>query len=73
MLQQPEHKPFRENPCFAQYVDLLIHLHDTHLVAVCVVSGIGAILTWNPTGFTRFMLLMPGLTVLTPAGVLAVP
>jgi len=29
MLQQLEHKPFRENPYFEQYVDLLISLHDT--------------------------------------------
>ena len=28
MLQQLEHKPFRENPYFEQYVNLLILLHD---------------------------------------------
>lgn len=28
MLQQLEHKPFRGNPYFEQYVDLLISLHD---------------------------------------------
>lgn len=48
-------------------------VHDTRLVAVCVVSGIGTVLTWNPTDFTRFMLLVPGLTILTPADVLAAP
>lgn len=48
-------------------------VHDTRLVAVCVVSGIGTVLTWNPTDFTRFMPLVPGLTVLTPADVLAAP
>ena len=28
MLQQLEHKPFRQNPHFERYVDLLIRLHD---------------------------------------------
>ncbi len=48
-------------------------VHDTRLVAVCIVSGIGKVLTWNPTDFTRFMPLVPGLAVLTPADVLAAP
>lgn len=48
-------------------------VHDTRLVAVCVVAGVGTILTWNPTDFTRFMPLVPGLAVLTPADVLAAP
>lgn len=28
MLQEVEHKPFRENPYFGRYVDLLVRLHD---------------------------------------------
>jgi len=48
-------------------------VHDTRLVVVCVVSGIATVLTWNPTDFTRSMPLVPGLTVRTPADVLAAP
>lgn len=48
-------------------------VHDTRLVAVCVVSGIATVLAWDPTDFTRFMPLVPGLIVLTPARVLAAP
>lgn len=48
-------------------------VHDTRLVAVCAVAGVETVLTWNPTDFTRFMPLVPGLAVLTPADVLAAP
>lgn len=48
-------------------------VHDTRLVAVCVVAGVFTILTWNPHDFARFVPLVPGLTVLTPADVLAAP
>lgn len=46
-------------------------VHDTRLVAVCVVSGIQIILTWNAPDFARFLPFVPGLAVLTPADVLA--
>lgn len=48
-------------------------VHDTRLVAVCIVSSVATILTWNPTDFAHFLSLVPGLAVLTPADVLAVP
>jgi predicted nucleic acid-binding protein len=46
-------------------------VHDTRLVAVCVVSGVQTILTWNPKDFLRFVAFVPGLTILTPDAVLA--
>ena len=46
-------------------------VHDTRLVAVCVVAGIQTILTWNPADFVRFIPFVPGLTVYTPDEVLA--
>ena len=46
-------------------------VHDTRLVAVCVIAGIHTILTWNPPDFQRFTPFVPGLIVLTPADVLA--
>ena len=48
-------------------------VHDTRLVAVCVVAGVRTVLTWNPSDFTRFMPLVPGLSILTPTNVLAAP
>ncbi len=44
-------------------------VHDTRLVAVCIAAGVQTILTWNPADFRRFLPLVPGLTVLTPADV----
>ena len=48
-------------------------VHDTRLVAVCAVAGVETILTWNAGDFRRFIPLVPGLIVLTPADVLAAP
>ncbi|MBX9584781.1 MAG: hypothetical protein K2X87_31140 [Gemmataceae bacterium] len=43
--------------------------HDARLVAAMNVHGVGTILTFNDADFRRF----PGITVLTPAAVLAWP
>lgn len=48
-------------------------VHDTRLVVVCIAAGVKTVLTWNPADFIRFMPLVPGLIILTPADVLAVP
>lgn len=48
-------------------------VHDTRLAAVCINTGVGTVLTWNPSDFRRFIPFVPGLTILTPDDVLAAP
>lgn len=44
-------------------------VHDARLVAVCQVHQVTHLLTFNTGHFTRFTTVLPGLTVLDPAGV----
>ena len=48
-------------------------VHDTRLVAFCIVWNIGTVLTWNPKDFRRFVPHVKGLTVYTPEDVLKLP
>ena len=44
-------------------------VHDARLVAVCQVHQVTHLLTFNTGHFTRFMAVLPGLTILDPASV----
>ena len=44
-------------------------VHDARLAAICQVSGIDQILTFNTRHFTRFIPHIPGLTIVDPASV----